>query len=183
VWDAATGAPVTPLLKHGRGQIRVIFSPDGSRVATGGGDYDARLWDAATGEPLGPPLRHRGFVNHLAFSPDGRRLATLSWDGAARVWDLPGPDQRPLEDLVLLAQVLSTQRVDARDGLVDVESSAQRRAMEDLRARYPADFAASVPEALTWHRREADACLREKNGPAALFHLLHSRLEGWPSTR
>jgi WD40 repeat protein len=177
VWDAATGAPVTPLLKHGRGQIRVAFSPDGRRVATGGGDYDARLWDAATGEPLGPPLRHRGFVNHLAFSPDGRRLATLSWDGAARVWDLPGPDQRPLEDLVLLAQVLSTQRVDATDGLVEVEPSAQRRAIEELRARYPADFAAPVPEVLAWHQREAEASLREKNGPAALFHLLHSRLD------
>jgi WD40 repeat protein len=183
VWDAATGQAVTPLLKHGRGQIRVAFSPDGRRVATGGGDYDARVWDAATGDPLGPPLRHRGFVSQLAFSPDGRRLATVSWDGAARVWDLPGPDQRPLEDLVLLAQVLSTQRVDATDGLVEVEAAAQYRALEELRSRYPADFAASVPEALAWHQREADACLREKNGSAALFHLLHGRWELWPFPR
>jgi WD40 repeat protein/predicted Ser/Thr protein kinase len=180
VWDAATGAPVTPLLNHGRGQIRAVFSPDGRRVATSGGTYDARLWDAAAGEALGPPLRHRGWVVELAFSPDGRRLATACRDGAARVWDLPDPDQRPLEDLVLLAQVLSTQRVDATDGLVDVEPAAQRRALEDLRSRYPADFAGSVPEALAWHQREAEACLREKNGPAALFHLLHSRWDWWP---
>jgi WD40 repeat protein/serine/threonine protein kinase len=183
VWDAATGAPVTPLLKHGRGQIRVAFSPDGRRVATGGGDYDARLWDAATGEALGPPLRHRGWVYYLAFSPDGRRLATACHDGTARVWTLPGPDPRPLEDLVLLAQVLSAQRVDARDGLVEVEPATQRRALEELRGRYPADFAGSVEEALAWHEREAEACLREKNGPAALFHLLHSRWEGWRFSR
>jgi WD40 repeat protein/serine/threonine protein kinase len=183
VWDAVTGAPVTPLLKHGRGQIRVAFSPDGRRLATGGGDYDARLWDAATGEALGPPLRHRGWVYHLDFSRDGHRLATACHDGTARVWHLPGPDLRPLEDLVLYAQVLSAQRVDATDGLVEVEPATQRRALEELRSRYPADFAGSVPEALAWHQRQAEACLREKNGPAALFHLLHSRWEWWLFTR
>jgi WD40 repeat protein/serine/threonine protein kinase len=177
VWDAATGLPVTPLLKHGRGQIRVVFSPDGRRLATGGGDYGARLWDAATGESLGPPLRHRGWVYHLAFSPDGRRLATASHDGTARIWNLPGPDSRPLEDLVLLAWVLSAQRVDATDGLVEVEPAAQRRALQKLRSRYPADFAGSPAAALAWHQREAEECLREKNGPAALFHLLHCRPE------
>jgi uncharacterized protein (TIGR03067 family) len=144
VWDAATGTPVTPLLNHGRGQIRVAFSPDGRRVATGGGTYDARLWDAATGEALGPPLRHRGWVYHLAFSPDGRRLATACRDGAARVWDFPDPDHRSLEDLVLLAQVLSSQRVDATDGLVEVEPATQHRALEELCSRYPADFAGAV---------------------------------------
>jgi len=75
--------------------------------------------------------------------------------------------------------VLSAQRVDATDGLVEVEPAAQRRALEELRSRYPADLAGSVPEALAWHQREAEACLREKNGPAALCHLLHSRWEWW----
>jgi WD40 repeat protein len=183
VWDAATGAPVTPLLKHGRGQIHVAFSPDGRRLATGGGTYAAQVWDAATGESLGPPLRHRGWVHHLAFSPDGRRLATACGDGTARVWNLPGPDPRPLEDLASLAQVLSAQRLDATDGLVEVEPAAQRRALEALRPRYPADFADSAPGPLAWHQREAEACLREKNAPAALFHLLQCRWEWWLFTR
>ncbi len=174
LWDAATGAPLTPLLKHGMGQIRVAFSPDGLRVVTGGGDYAARVWDAATGEFLGPPLRHRGWVYHLAFSPNGHRLATACHDGSARVWLMPGPDPRPQEDLVLLAEVLSAQRVDAKEGLVEVEPTVQRRALETLRFRYPAHFGDSAGDALAWHQREAEACLREKNGPATLFHLLHS---------
>jgi WD40 repeat protein/serine/threonine protein kinase len=174
VWDAASGLPVTPLLKHGMGQIRVGFSPDGRRVVTGGGDYSARVWDAATGESLGPPLKHRSWVYYLAFSPDGQRLVTASHDGTARVWHLPAPDPRPLEDLVLMAQVLAAQRLDPTDGLIEVDPTAQRNALTKLRSRYPADFAGSVPEALAWHRREADECLREKNGPAALFHLMRS---------
>ena len=73
----------------------------------------------------------------------------------------------------MLAQVLSAKRVDATDGLVEVEPAAQRRALEQLAPVTPPDFAGSVPETLAWHQREAEACLREKNGPAALFHLLH----------
>ena len=52
-----------------------------------------------------------------------------------------------------------------------------------LRSWYPADFAGSAPEALAWHRREAEACLREMNGPAALFHLLHGHWEWGLFTR
>jgi WD40 repeat protein len=178
VWDAISGEPVTPLLNNGMGLTRVRFSPDGRWVATGGGgDYSARLWDAVTGESLGPPWRHRGWVQHLAFSPDGRWLATACHDGTVKVWPLPAPDPRPLEDLVLLAQLLSAKRVDATDGLIGVEPADQRRALERLRPRYPTDFTASVAEARAWHQHEAEACLREKNGPAALFHLLHSRWE------
>jgi eukaryotic-like serine/threonine-protein kinase len=178
VWDAISGEPVTPLLKNGMGLIRARFSPDGRWVMTGGsGDYSARLWDAVTGESLSPPLKHRGWVHAIAFSPDGRWLATACHDGTVKIWPLPAPDRRPLEDLVSLAQLLSAQRVDATDGLVGVEPADQRRALERLRARYPTDFTASVPEALAWHQREAEACLREKNGPAALFHRLHSRWE------
>src|SRR5262249_59179710 len=142
--------------------------------AAGRGARAGRVWKAARGVPLGPPLRHRGFVVPRAFSPDGRRLATACRNGPAWVWHLPGPDPRPLEDLVLLAQVLSVQRVDATDGLVDVEPAAQRRALEELRSRYPADFAGSAPEALAWHRRAGAAGPPEKNGPAPPFHPLHA---------
>jgi hypothetical protein len=83
-----------------------------------------------------------------------------------------------LEDLVLLAQLLSAKRVDSMDGLIGVEPADQRRALERLRPRYPTDFAVSFAETLAWHQREAEACVREQNRPAALFHLLHSPW-GW----
>jgi hypothetical protein len=117
-------------------------------------------------------------VQHLAFSPDGRWLATACYDGTVKVWPLPTPDRRPLEDLVVLAQLLSAKRVDPTDGLIGVEPAEQRRVLERLRSLYPTDFTASVPEALAWHQREAEECLREKNGPAALLHLLQSHWYG-----
>ena len=88
VWDAATGAPVTPLLKHGRGQIRVAFSPDGRRLVTGGGDYGARLWDAATGDWLGESLRPPAPVNRIGFSPDAEQILIAGRNGTIQAGQL-----------------------------------------------------------------------------------------------
>ncbi len=59
----------------------VVFSPDGSCLATASDDKTARLWDAQTGASLGEPMRHNGIVHAVAFSPDGIRLATASVQG------------------------------------------------------------------------------------------------------
>ncbi|MDV8031752.1 toll/interleukin-1 receptor domain-containing protein, partial [Rhodococcus sp. IEGM 27] len=72
----------------------VIFSPDGQRIASGGGvtsgggDNTVHLWDATTGEPVGEPLTgHLDLVTSVAFSPDGQRIASSSEDKTVRVWD------------------------------------------------------------------------------------------------
>ena len=93
VWNANTGAPITPPLKHalpdfwGRGVEYVSFSPDGQRILTTSVDKTARVWDAATGAPVTPPLPHGRAVLYAAFSHDGRYVTTASEDKTARVWD------------------------------------------------------------------------------------------------
>jgi len=88
VWDALTGAPVTPPLFHPGPVWAVAFSPDGRTLLTGSGDSkgQATCWDAATGKPLGAPLLHEAAVRSVAFSPDGRTFLTHC-EESVRLWD------------------------------------------------------------------------------------------------
>jgi WD40 repeat protein/tetratricopeptide (TPR) repeat protein len=98
VWDAATGRPVGPPLRHAAAIRSARFSPDGRQVVTASADGTARVWDAKTSEPVSPPLKHGAGVNHASFSPDGRRVVTASNDQTARVWEAHTgkPVTRPL---------------------------------------------------------------------------------------
>ena len=80
VWDATTGQPLSPPLRHQGGVAWAMFSPDGRRIVTASDDRTGRVWDATTGQPLSPPLRHQGGVAWAMFSPDGRRIVTASDD-------------------------------------------------------------------------------------------------------
>jgi eukaryotic-like serine/threonine-protein kinase len=84
VWDAATGWPLTPPLRHEKQLSQAVFGPDSRRVLSWGG-AEARVWDA-TGRPLTPALVHNGEVTTALFSPDGARILTASADGIVRLW-------------------------------------------------------------------------------------------------
>jgi WD40 repeat protein/tetratricopeptide (TPR) repeat protein len=86
VWDAATGRLALTLHGHTDLVTRVIFSPDGTRLASASYDKTVRVWDAATGRQALALKGHPDFVFGVAFSPDGTRLASAGDDGV-RVWD------------------------------------------------------------------------------------------------
>jgi WD40 repeat protein/tetratricopeptide (TPR) repeat protein len=176
VWDAATGDPLTPPLRDTDELFVAAFSPDGRLVVTASMGRAARVWDAATGEPVTPPLIHDWPVSDAAFSPDGRRVLTaggptdVARPGAARLWDVSG-DGRPAQDLLLLAGLLSGQRVDADGRAAPVGRDELRSAWQALRPKYPATFTASAEEVLAWHRRQADECRTSRAWRAAVGHL------------
>jgi len=87
IWDLDTGTLINSLTGHEGAVTMAAFSPDGTRLATGGDDSTARIWDPATGTLHTTLTGHEATVNAEAFSPDGTRLATGSSDRTVRIWD------------------------------------------------------------------------------------------------
>ncbi|MBY0228327.1 MAG: hypothetical protein K2W96_03495 [Gemmataceae bacterium] len=87
VWDIVPGG--WHKADAHKGQISAAaWSPDGSKLVTGGYDRALRVWDAATGKLEAEWEEvHKKWVRSVAFSPDGKRLATCGDDKAAKVWD------------------------------------------------------------------------------------------------
>jgi WD40 repeat protein/serine/threonine protein kinase len=84
VWDAQTGQKLL-FLKAPSGPVwRVVYSPDGKRLASDGGGGMVHVWDAQTGQEL---LSFKGAGWSPVFSPDGKRLASASYDNTVKVWD------------------------------------------------------------------------------------------------
>ncbi len=89
LWDARSGAEVAVLARAQDGGRMAVFSPDGTRVVAGGGNF-AYLYDAATGRRLAALGPHEQPVALLAYSPDGRRIASAPYGREARaihLWD------------------------------------------------------------------------------------------------
>jgi WD40 repeat protein len=72
VWDASSGKLVYDR-KDLNGHFSVVYSPDGKRLAIGGGA--ARLLNAADGTDLSGPTPTRANYYSVVISPDGRLLA------------------------------------------------------------------------------------------------------------
>lgn len=88
-------------LEHGNTVTRVLFSPDGKLLASGGDDGAVKLWDARTGKER-ISLPQRSGVAGLAFSRDGNILA--AWSSIptpagrrhrVKFWDLPSAREIP----------------------------------------------------------------------------------------
>jgi WD40 repeat protein len=78
VWDAVTGAAVTPVLPHTGAVHRLLFSPDGSRAVIVGAKDSLEVYDAGTGAAevrLGVTVKVPVFG--LALTPDGRGMVAL----------------------------------------------------------------------------------------------------------
>jgi hypothetical protein len=106
VWDVSTGRLAHKLSQPGLYFFAFAFSPDGRRLAAGGGegDFDLNtpghviLFDVASGERAAVIDGHPRPVYIIAFSPDGRCVvsADRSWkkEVGFRYWELATGKER-----------------------------------------------------------------------------------------
>jgi WD40 repeat protein/tRNA A-37 threonylcarbamoyl transferase component Bud32 len=96
IWDVATGKQLLTLTGHDGPVTRIVYSPDGRRLASASRDRSVRVWDATTGEQLLTLSGHASVVSGLAYSPDGRRLVSIGGgntrggervDDGVKIWD------------------------------------------------------------------------------------------------
>jgi WD40 repeat protein len=83
VWDA-NGNELRTLKGHENQVFAVAWSPEGARLATGGGDGRMNVWRVADGRKL-LCLNVPGEIGSLSWSPDAKRLAITRGDGKIAV--------------------------------------------------------------------------------------------------
>jgi WD40 repeat protein len=79
---------VARLLGHANGVDRVVFSPNGTTMATAGVDHTVRLWDVASRQQLATLTGHTDAVHGVTFSWDGRLVASAGQDAQVRLWEV-----------------------------------------------------------------------------------------------
>jgi WD40 repeat protein len=106
LWEVPTRKPIRSL-ETGAGVHSVAFSPDGTRLLSGGGlskagrpgEYLVRLWDVATGKEIMAASGHTHRITSVAFLADPRFAVSSSGrvyrsdkelpvDPFVRLWDL-----------------------------------------------------------------------------------------------
>jgi hypothetical protein len=90
VWDAESARPLQQWTAHDLYVGALAYSPDGSLLASGRGDWAGvvRLWDAETGSLRRVLAGHASGVHAVAFDATGRRLATGDSSGVVIMWDV-----------------------------------------------------------------------------------------------
>ena len=95
---------------------------------------------------------------------------TVTAYGVVLAPELIVPEIRPVDELMLLSQMLSGHKGDQIGGGLPLENEALQIAWRKLSAQYPSDFTVSQQETVAWHQREAEAAAEAGQWSAAVFH-------------
>lgn len=89
LWDLSQGTkPIARLNGHQKQVNHVLFSPDGSQIASAAFDNHVKLWSGSNGTFLHTLRGHVAPVYQVAFSPDSRLLVSASKDTTLKAWDV-----------------------------------------------------------------------------------------------
>jgi serine/threonine protein kinase/WD40 repeat protein len=119
LWDWRAGTLACPALKQDDEVFAVALTDDGRFALTGGRDRASKLhvWELKTGRLVAPKVPLPNNVVSFSLSPDGSRVVSGSMNGVTRIdlGKLLAPPEMPIEDLQMLAELASGQRIDQGD--------------------------------------------------------------------
>jgi WD40 repeat protein/class 3 adenylate cyclase/tRNA A-37 threonylcarbamoyl transferase component Bud32 len=100
IWDPENKAAPRHLTNHLEQVVSLDFSPDGTLLATAGGDQTIKLWNTDTWQEVMSLKGHENEVSTVGFSRDGKLLISSGKDGTVRIWRV---DRRgsPLNSMTL----------------------------------------------------------------------------------
>ena len=103
VWDVSSGRRLMTLSGHESGPLSneqpdvwsMSYSPDGTKIVSGGLDKTVRVWDANTGAEIMTLRGHGEYpddpelspVSSVAFSPDGELIISGGSDSTVKIWN------------------------------------------------------------------------------------------------
>lgn len=88
--DARRIAEIAPPERHAGPVTCLDYSPDGTRLISGGGDGLVRIWNASSDVPvlLASLTGHDGPVHDVAYLPGGTLVASGGDDGTTKLWEV-----------------------------------------------------------------------------------------------
>jgi WD40 repeat protein len=94
IWAPFTGLHLYTYNDHWSQVKTIAWAPVGKRIASGGGNWQAKtpdnrihVWDATTSRRLFKYTGHTSVVSSIAWSPDSKHIASADWDGTIQIWD------------------------------------------------------------------------------------------------
>ncbi|MCU0425508.1 MAG: caspase family protein [Candidatus Kapabacteria bacterium] len=91
LWNVFNGKKIRTFIGNSPRVLCFAFSPDGTKLTTGGADRALRTYDVATGRDVSDLNGYRKVIKAVTFDKSGNRLATAHSDkdgNNIRLWDL-----------------------------------------------------------------------------------------------
>ena len=85
IWSIKTGE--SNVIETEDSSLAVAWSPDGTRIASGGVEQTIHIWDAQTGHQVYAFANQRNKIYALSWSPDSTTIASGGGDNMVQVWN------------------------------------------------------------------------------------------------